>query len=621
MRLMYPLGLLGLIAIPILIIIYIIKNKYTEQIVPSTYLWTLSEKFLKRRNPINRLTGIISLILQILAVICISLAIAHPVFTLKGSAYSYCFILDGSGSMNMEQTYSNGKKSTRFEMGKQEISNIINSSATGSTYTLIFAGNTTDVVYENLDSKDRANTLLADLSASHTAATLTDALGVAQNYFDDNPSLKNYLVTDKSYESTQNVEVITISSHEENYALNGVTCALSGGGTVLTVSGNVFSYETDAEVTLALYIDGATTPEKTITVNTQKLVASPFTIESESVSYSSVKVAILNSDVLSLDNESVIYNVAYDNSYKTLIVSDAPFYIQAVLKSLGNVQATVVKTAEYTPTTGYGLYIFDGYSPSTLPQDGAVWFFNPVSSVQYSGFSVTDTKELDVAGKLVYNTSTSTKVKNLFKNTIGDTISVKRYVVCGLNRAFTTLLSYAGSPIVFAGTNSYGNREVVFAFDLQDSDIIASYDFIPLASNLFDYTFPPIVEEASYVCGDSAQINVLANCEGIRVETPSGSTVYLDTSSDTVDYTLEEAGEYTITLNMGSVLRTVQIYANMPIAESATSVSEASFAIYGEASDKKRDGRYEELIYLFIILAVIFIADWMVYCYEQYQLR
>ena len=50
MTFLYPLGLLGLIGVPILIIIYIIKNKYTEQTVSSTYIWTYSEQFLKRRK-------------------------------------------------------------------------------------------------------------------------------------------------------------------------------------------------------------------------------------------------------------------------------------------------------------------------------------------------------------------------------------------------------------------------------------------------------------------------------------------------------------------------------------------------------------------------------------------
>ena len=86
MKFLQPLGLLGLIGVPVIILIYILKNKYNEQTVPSTYLWTLSEKFFKRRNPLSGLTGLISLILQILTVIVVSLAIARPIFVLPDSA-------------------------------------------------------------------------------------------------------------------------------------------------------------------------------------------------------------------------------------------------------------------------------------------------------------------------------------------------------------------------------------------------------------------------------------------------------------------------------------------------------------------------------------------------------
>ena len=71
----YPLGLLALIGIPIVIIIYILRNKYNEQTVSSTYIWKLSDKFLKRRNPLSGLTGLISLILQILTIAAIAFAI------------------------------------------------------------------------------------------------------------------------------------------------------------------------------------------------------------------------------------------------------------------------------------------------------------------------------------------------------------------------------------------------------------------------------------------------------------------------------------------------------------------------------------------------------------------
>ena len=127
MTFLYPLGLLGLLGIPVLIIIYIIKSKYTEQTVSSTYLWKLSERFLKKKNPLSGLTGLISLILQILCVLAISLTIAHPVLTVPGAARDYCFILDGTGSMQMQ--HADGI--TRYEVGKQRISDMIDDAADG----------------------------------------------------------------------------------------------------------------------------------------------------------------------------------------------------------------------------------------------------------------------------------------------------------------------------------------------------------------------------------------------------------------------------------------------------------------------------------------------------------
>ena len=48
MSFLYPYAFLILLAIPVLIIIYLLKNKYKESTTPSTYLWELSKKFLKK---------------------------------------------------------------------------------------------------------------------------------------------------------------------------------------------------------------------------------------------------------------------------------------------------------------------------------------------------------------------------------------------------------------------------------------------------------------------------------------------------------------------------------------------------------------------------------------------
>ena len=211
MSFLYPLGLLGLIGIPILILVYIIKSKYTEQTVASTYLWTLSEKFLKRKRRPSPLAGIISLIIQILAVTVASLAIAHPIITIPNAADEYCFILDGSGSMSMDAGDPE-QSVTRFEAGKQAVRDRINDAMDGSIFTLIYAGDTASVVFERAEDKEQALLLLDELKPAHNTLRLPDALGLAQGYFNENPSLLTYLVTDTSYETAENVEVVNVAA-------------------------------------------------------------------------------------------------------------------------------------------------------------------------------------------------------------------------------------------------------------------------------------------------------------------------------------------------------------------------------------------------------------------------
>ena len=639
MSLLYPLGLLGLLAIPVLIIIYIIKSKYTEQVIASTYLWELSEKFLKKRRRINRFAGIISLLLQIFAVILISVAIAHPVFAIPGAATDYCFILDASGSMNI----LNNEK-MRFDIGKDEISSIISSSANGSSFTLICAGNTNDVVFENETDKGRALKLLNEIKPAYINSGMNDALATAQAYFDKNPALKTYLVTDKDYENVSNLELVNVSSHEENYALTEVEYSLLGNR--LTVKGSAVSYENDAEIEVKLFIDDAEVTAKLLVggeeispakLQLKKQKIQEFTLEytyvpsaavageAGTLTFKALKVEIPQKDALDVYNRLIIYNEKSDESFNTLIVSDSStFYIESALLALGNNMFRTITTKEYTSqNTGYGLYIFDGYAPETLPADGAVWFINPNRTTADSGFNV-QPNPIDRVGELAFSTSHNSDIRNLLKGVVQDDIIVSSYLKCGLYNNFHKLASIDGNPVIFAGSNLKGNREVVFAFDLQKADIALTFNFTVLIHNLLNYTFPQVVDTPVYYCGDTLRINVPANCRSVEVFTPDSPDVPepLDAEADTCLYELKEVGIYTVKLNFGSgIVRTVHVFSELPEEERRTTVSAVGALIQGEPSDVKRDGTYDNLLILFIVLAVVFIADWMVYCYEQYQLR
>ncbi len=617
----YPLGLLGLIGIPILIIIYIIKNKYTEQTIASTYLWNLSERFLKNRKPISKLKGLISLILQCLAVAVISFLIARPVIHISNFANEYCFILDGSASMLKE---NNG--TSRFDDAKLKIKNQINSSKDGSIYNLIFVGNDTQVIFEDYTDKTKALDMLSKVNSSYVANNCADSLSYAQNYFNDNPSIKTYLYTDKNY-NTSNIELVNVSDGEENYALFDadytlIPASYDADGNVLSVAslnidGNLISYESDKILSLDLYIDGSLVETKNY--DCKKGVITPYSFTLYRSKFSNFEVKITNQDSLLLDNNIKVFNLVAEHNYKALVVSENPFYLLAVLESYGVNQIEHIEPNDFKDQKGYGLYIFDSCTPEILPQDGTIWFFNQKESISGTLFTVKDEVEV-TDGALLELANVYGDDKKLIAGLVDLPLYVRSYVSYGINKKFTTLYSCQGNPVVFSGNTVHGNREIVFGFDLHNSNLPLSYNFLVLFRNLLDYSFPSVIEDSNYICGDEITINVLAQAKSMRLETPSGKATYLDTSSSTVRYVVNEVGTYTLTITLQSnETMTLNFYSIFPQDENVIE-SELYISLVGEASDEKIEGTYDPMTILFVLLGLLFIADWMVYCYEQHQL-
>ena len=615
MSFLYPLGLIGLIGVPLLILIYILRSKYNEQTVPSTYLWTLSERFFKRRNPLSGLTGIISLILQILTVIIVSLAIARPIFVVPDSASEYCFIIDGSGSMN---TNSDGK--TGFDRAKEYIGDAIDSARLGSSYTLISVSGDTSVIYERIQDKDVAKDLLSDLECSDGPSEYNDALAAAQKYFEENTSTLVYFVTDKDYESHKNVEIVNISSQKTvNYGITGAWGSLTDG--VLYTGATVTSYNLDATVEVQLYVNGSDRAAKKTTVSLKAGESAPVELSCNATSYDSFKLVITNADDLAADNEIISYNVSSEESYSILVVSETPFFFEAVFDALTDSVVDTVSPDEYNGQGGYGLYVFHSYTPDRLP-DAAVWLVNSSESVDKSGFGIRGIIETETPGELVKSSSTASQARKLLAGVEGRDIYISEYVkYSGMYTQFTTLFFFDSNPMILAGVNGLGNREVVFAFDLHKSDLALSTDFTPLISNLLEYSCPALVDRSDYLCGEDLNINITANIDSVKVTSPNGAENYIDTSTDIGVLSLDKVGTYTLVFTVAGEQKTYQIYAAAPVSESNPADVGTDFSLVGEQTYEYTDGQYDPLVVLFIMLAIVFMADWMVYCYEKYQLR
>ena len=627
MTFLYPLGLLGLIGIPILILVYIIKNRYTEQTIPSTYMWILSERFLKRRNPISKITGIISLILQLLLVLVLSFSVAHPVITLPGAAHEYCFILDASASMSMQ---SDGV--TRFARAKNEIMNVVDDAKDGSVFSVIVVGETTEVIVELSDDRERISELVASAECSDSAIEYTDALGIAQRYFDDNSSALVYLVTDTAYNEHENIELVNVARDEANFSVEDLTYVILDEKNVM-VTGRVVSYNGEGLVDVDIFSDVSELPIGSTKVQLFKDTAESFSLSVPLEDFYSITAKVTVADSMSVDNSATVYNIKSENAYNALLVSDTPFFLEAVLASVSNADLTVMSVEEYTAyknrlakqgreVSGYGLYVYDAYNPVTMPKDGAVWLIGVNGSVENSGFSVqSEVTVEEEAARLELTTSSSGIARKLTAGMAKNDISVHKYIKCGLYGDFTTIYSYMGNPIVFTGLNTYGNREVVFAFNLHDSNVALSVDYLILLDNLIEYSFPEVIETTEYYCGDTAEINVVSGCTSIRVVSPSGEVIYTDVSRAISEFVLTEVGEYKIVVEISGAEREFYLYSSVPKEERRVFATVEEMNLQGESNDEGRDGRFDNLTALFIIAALLFTAEWVVYCYDKYQLR
>ena len=512
----------------------------------------------------------------------------------------------------------NGKK-TRFELAKEEITDVIKNSKEGSSYTLICVSNETVIEFENVKKKETAIEFLKDVKVGYAGSSYADVLGAAQGAFDENSSSKIYLITDKTYEGYENVEVIQVGgAGQQNYAVFSPAYSFAGGK--LTVSASVLSYGGAKDAEVALSVDGKEVARKSVAVKEGELTSVEFV--HPTYAFETFEVKSTRADAYGLDDGVLTHNKESDKTYNTLIVSETGFFLEAVIDALLDAEIKTITPKEYELNTEkYGLYIFDSYEPEELP-DGTVWLLNADRSINDSGFSVRGKIDLGAATEIEKSKSTSTVVRKLLKSVDGSGIHITRFVkYSGMYLNFHTLFSYESNPLIFAGSNGLGNRQVVFGFDLHESDFALSTDFVMLLRNLLEYSFPDVIDQTNYIAGEEAIINILPNAETVKAIAPSGKEIFVDSENATATIALNEIGTYSVKMTIAGIENTYKIYVGANPEESQPLVSEAEFKLVGEKGNEKIDGEFDAMMTLFIILAVLFVADWGVYCYEKYQLR
>ena len=433
-----------------------------------------------------------------------------------------------------------------------------------------------------------------------------------------------------------------MSGGEVNYAFADYGYELVTNG--ITASGTVVSYSSDATLTveLLLTVDGKETSCAQTKVSAAKGVSAEFTLNykpGEMPSFTALKLRIAEADALAEDNVIILYDKAKSADRTVLLVNGTEdgVYLKQSLEYAGNATVTAMSSIDYAETyvngnvpEGYGMYVYNGYAPEKLPANAAIWLLNAVTGTDSgSGITYRDTlTPRDKTGPESYYTAkysknTSSQAKELMLGLVKRDVAVRTYAKYGVPRNYTNILEYNGDALITAGLNGNNDRQVVFAFELGNSSLAMLDDFLILVRNLMNYSFPQVIDETVYDCGENLVVNVVPGCRNIAVTSPSGNTVTLDTvDNDVCELALTETGTYTINVKIAgnqedSVL---YAYARVPEVESRNPAGEAIY-LAGDREFNYSDGFYDKLLAFFILITVLLLADWGVYCYEQYQLR
>lgn len=171
-----PAGLWMLSALVPLVVLYILKIKRQRLRVPSTWLWVAAQRDLLAKSPFQRLTPQIPLLLQILAIVLLSLALARPASRSEAIAGDHlALVIDTSASMSAVD--ESGK--TRIDIAKEAAASVVDALGPGSDAMVLDAGHDARIASPLERDRRRLKAAIEVLDASHAEGDLGAAVALA----------------------------------------------------------------------------------------------------------------------------------------------------------------------------------------------------------------------------------------------------------------------------------------------------------------------------------------------------------------------------------------------------------------------------------------------------------
>ena len=403
------------IVVPALLVLYFLKLRRREMVVPSTLLWRKAIQDLQVNAPFQKLRRNLLLLLQLLILLALLLAFSRPVTSYRPPPGAVSVILiDRSGSMSAKDMDGH----TRLEEAKRRATDLV-SAMTKESSAMVVAFDTSAETLQSFTSDqvalknaidsiqptDRGTKLqlayeLADASMAFNPDQLRTNAPQADVYlFSDGRAvdgadvgLRGRLHFERiGSDAAQNVGIVALSA-KRNYERP----------TQVQVFVRLQNFGTEpAEVPVQLRVDGEVVEVAGAVTQHAFLVPDRWTKEqrekweetsgrrpSDSVTFNldltnaaTIKVEQLHTkdDVLSSDDSAQVI-VPPPKQLAVLLVTDGNYFLERAIQNMHLKAPDVMQTATYEekPPKDYDVILFDRYTPKTLPPAGNFIYFGAI---------------------------------------------------------------------------------------------------------------------------------------------------------------------------------------------------------------------------------------------------
>lgn len=601
--------------IPAIIVLYLLKRKVEDRVVPSTLLWQRTLQNWEAVRPWEKLRRNLLLILQLLAACLLVLALTRPALPTEGIAAEHTvLVVDTSGSMLAKEG-----EETRLARAVSEAKALVEKLGSGQTMTLIAAGSEPNVLVSKSADQQELLAALGKLTANLGASDPLSALSLAGAIAANEPGSGVIWLGDGHAEHKLVPQALPASSASFRFVQMGRSRENAGIAAFVTQPG-----QQGTEALLRVDNYGSAQSRGTVTVFDDQgklLDTDSFAIEASGSKTFSFKElpkspayrAVIEPEQDSLMEDNAIWSVPFAAS-KGKVVLYTPAgnrFLHQVMQTVGSMEVETVQKAPEPNAEARDLWVFDGEVPDKLPP-GNILVIAPDRKTDW----------LPLAGEQELNQGPQAVSADdpLLKYVDWREVHIAKAAVLGEMPGMRAVVRAGDVELVRAGVVD-GRRIAVIAFDLHNSDFPLRPAFPIFMQNVVNWLSPaqatPI---ATSHPGDVLTIPLTPGAIERRVTYPNGQQQPI--AAEGTVWTMqvpEQLGLYRIdeTADTGTVSR----YFSVRMSDAESDITPKTLSVFsasagqseGEQQAASATGTQELTYWLAALVLLVLLVEWRVY--------